>query len=124
MLRGLACLEEIVFRSHADLWTVPLVGSEEGEKTFAFAEIVHSFYGTQERHDVAEFFGELQRMAPADAGLGEEQVDLLLNCQVSGPAPGLEATFPAVQAAGMEAIRVRLDRRRSCQPMQECPMAM
>jgi phage-related protein len=108
MLRGLACLEEIVFRSHADLWTVPLVGSEDGEKTFAFAEIVHSFYGTQERHDVAEFFGELQRMAPADAGLGEEQVDLLLNCQVSGPAPGLEATFPAVQAAGMEAIQCAL----------------
>jgi hypothetical protein len=87
---------------------VPLVEGKDGEGALAFAEIVLSFYGTQERHDLAQFFDELQRMAPADVGLGEEHVDLMINCQVSGPAPGLEATFPAVQAAGMEAIQCAL----------------
>ncbi|MFT4079314.1 hypothetical protein [Rhodomicrobium sp.] len=109
LLRGLACLEDLVLRSHADLWTVPLIEREHSKNTMAFAEIVYSFYGTQERHDVAQFFDQLQRMCPADAGLSDEQLELLLNCQVDGPAPSLEATFAAVQTAGTDAIQCALN---------------
>ncbi len=108
LLRGLACLNEIIFRSHADPWAISLVESGDGEQPLTFAGIVDSFYGTQERHDVAAFFGELRRMAPADAEFGDELVEMVLNCQISSPAPDLEDTFPAVQAAGMEAIQCAL----------------
>ncbi len=108
LLRGLACLDDIVLRSHDDLWTVPVVAGDGDAPPQTFAEIAFGFYETKERHDVAAFFGELQRMAPTDAGLGDEHLEQLLSCQIDSPAPGLEATFPAVQAAGMDAAQCAL----------------
>lgn len=107
LLRGLACLEDVTLLSHDDLWVIPLVEGEGGGNALTFGEVVHSFYGTM-RHEVAVFFDALQRMAPADAGLKDEQIEQLLNFQAADPAPGLEFTFPAVQAAGMEAFQCAL----------------
>lgn len=102
-----------------NLWELQVAVSAAG-KVVSLGEIIYDFYGAGQTRDLATFFDALQCYAPAVDRLDDATIEAILRLEPTASAPGFEAIYPAICAAGLDAMQcavtdgtlVSLDRER------------
>lgn len=85
-------------------WELQVAVRATGEGV-SLGEIINDFYGAGETRDLASFFDALLCYAPAADQLDDATIEAILRLEPSAPAPGFEAIYPAICAAGLDAMQ-------------------
>jgi len=85
-------------------WDLQVSVSATGEGV-SLGEIINDFFGAGETRDLATFFDALQCYAPAADQLVDATIEAILRLEPTGSSPGFEAIYPAICAAGLDAMQ-------------------
>ncbi len=80
----------------------------DDEAPRSLGQYASEFYGSPETYDLGVFFDAMQSYAPAVAALEDEIVEAILEARLTGAAPGFDAEYEAIHAAGFEAMQCAL----------------
>jgi len=85
-------------------WEFQVAVKATGEGV-SLGEIINDFYGAGDTRDLATFFDALLCYAPAADKLDDATIEAILRLEPTGSAPGFEAIYPAICAAGLDAMQ-------------------